>query len=129
MSIPLYIRSYRLSKLAKKFNLSFKLSLKRKFIFFFLRPKLDTEFNFLEGEINGHLIAIYDSFRYVLMSARGYWFAWFSTSTGRATIISINGNRKVTRSFLSGLASIKKINKVLIELQQCKANNHYDIKH
>ena len=110
ISIPKFIRSYRLFTVAKFSGLSFSMNRK----LFLLGPKR-RRMNIIKGTINGHSIEIFDVCEvpspYLPISSI------FTISNDgfipNSTIINIDGRREKMRGVVFGYASVKKIKRIL----------------
>ena len=110
ISIPKFIRSYRLFTVAKFFGLSFSMNRK----LFLLGPKR-RRMNIIKGTINRHNIEIFD-----VCEVRSPYLpisSIFTIADGRfipnSTIINIDGRREKIHGVVFGYASVKKIKQIL----------------
>lgn len=98
-------RSSQMRKIAKKYNLNYSNPKDNWPIY----SSSEQRKNIIEGKINAKNILIYDFVKTAVFSSQ-----WFSLTNHTSTIISVNGRKKIElRSFFTGFASIKEIDKFL----------------
>jgi hypothetical protein len=110
--LPSSIRSYKLSRFAKRNSLFFDNSMNKFSIF----GNQNIKRNIIKGEINNHQILIYD-----YMDPAGY-FIPFVINYGafvpkRITVFSIDGNQREIKSYFIRYASSRKLQKIIENLK------------
>ena len=113
ISIPKFIRSYRLFTVAKFFGLSFSMNRK----LFLLGPKR-RRMNIINGEIDGHSIEVFDVCEVdspYLPVSQTFRLSGGVEAIGKinSTIINIDGRREKIHGVVFGYASVKKIKQIL----------------
>lgn len=104
---PGTIRKYRLSKVAKKFNLSFDAGK-----MFYLSTPEEIKKNIIKGIINGHNVELYDSLiTYYRRVSLGFVSGGYLSK--RNTVISIDNGKEVISQWLGWYAPVFKIKKIL----------------
>lgn len=108
--VPKFIRSYRLSKIAKKFGLSFEVGK----MFYFIAPN-EVKRNVIKGIINGHHVELYDSLITYATKVPLITF-WGSYLPKRNTVLIVDNKKEYISQWLrwyGWYASISKIKKIL----------------
>lgn len=115
IKFPLFIRTIKMKRLAKKFNLNFQ---SEKFLFVLFQP---TKFNKISGVINGHQIEIYDyiwshdTFMSIGTIGGG-------SASRHCTVYVVDGMNYEVEGFIFGFPSVRGIEKWLKALS---ARNFY----
>ena len=107
VSMPKFIRRYRLSKIAKKYGLSFEAGKT-----FFISTPTEIKKNILKGMISGHKFELYDS-----LITYNQWIPLGGPIGGhipkRCTLSIIDDKREVLSQWIGWYASVSKIEKII----------------